>query len=92
MFCWAPMAKYAPAATIATVTPSAATGRSQPSVREALLPGRPGVGPNRCQARRMALASPSSAAWKPAGTRSRRSVQAASAHAIATGRGRPSLA
>jgi hypothetical protein len=49
------MATYAPAATMETVTPSAARGLSQLSVRAARLPPEPEVGPKRCQASRVTL-------------------------------------
>jgi hypothetical protein len=82
---------------MATNTPSAPRGRSQPAVRDRRLPG--GVGPKRFHRLMDATFSSFSAAVSlsshhssTAGALSRMSVQAASAQAIASGRGRTSRA
>ena len=88
--CWASRATYAPTATMETVTPSAASGRSHLRVRAVRPPPVLVVGPKRSQASRVTLATHSSALWNTPGARRMISVHAASAQAIATGRGRRS--
>ena len=80
---------YAPAATTKIARLRAASGRSHLSARP-----RSGTesGPNRCQIRRIPCASSGPAVCSAARARRKKSVQAASSQAMATGRGRRSLA
>jgi len=70
--CCVSIAIYVPAATMKTVTPSAAAGRSQPSVRAARPPDVLRRGPKRSHARPATLRSTSTNASNAAGTRVRR--------------------
>jgi hypothetical protein len=70
--CCVSIAMYVPAATMKTVTPRAAAGRSQPSVRAARPPDALRRGPKRSHARLATLRTSSANAWSAAGTRVRR--------------------
>jgi hypothetical protein len=80
---------YVPAATTKAARPRAASGRSHLSARPR---SDTESGPNRCQTWRIPCASSGPAVCSAARARRKKSVQAASSQAMASGRGRRSLA